>query len=187
MVESCSVGAILTTTDRTLSSIISSTECSMTDANKQSGELGNRLDKSTTEGNQLSKSILSIGVGVGTVKLISTTVDMAKGSAEGATGRFDTLNKYPMVTEVLGYSTRGVDRPMGELSNRIGGLPTSLDKIVADTQQLSASAGSLSKGASTAVALDDTFLVSRVSAADAVRDMQRYVQMPDKDKVDMQF
>ena len=170
--ESYSVEAILTATDRTFSSTMSSAERSMAGVNKQSGELGDGLDKSTTKGNQLGKSILSIGAGVGAVKLVSTAVNMVKDSVEGAINRFDTLNKYPVVMKALGYSTEDVDRSMNKLSDGIDGLPTSLDEIVSSTQQLSISTGSLSKGTDTAIALNDAFLASGASTADATRGMQ---------------
>ncbi|MBO6405029.1 tape measure protein, partial [Enterococcus faecalis] len=184
--ESYSVEAILTATDRTFSSTMSSAERSMAGVNKQSGELGDGLDKSTTKGNQLGKSILSIGAGVGAVKLVSTAVNMVKDSVEGAINRFDTLNKYPVVMKALGYSTEDVDRSMNKLSDGIDGLPTSLDEIVASTQQLSISTGSLSKGTDTAIALNDAFLASGASTADATRGMQQYIQMLGKGEVDMQ-
>ncbi|WP_270785707.1 tape measure protein [Enterococcus faecalis] len=184
--ESYSVEAILTATDRTFSSTMSSAERSMAGVNKQSGELGDGLDKSTTKGNQLGKSILSIGAGVGAVKLVSTAVNMVKDSVEGAINRFDTLNKYPVVMKALGYSTEDVDRSMTKLSDRIDGLPTSLDEIVSNTQQLAISTGSLSKGTDTAIALNDAFLASGASTADATRGMQQYIQMLGKGEVDMQ-
>ncbi|WP_270777806.1 tape measure protein, partial [Enterococcus faecalis] len=184
--ESYSVEAILTATDRTFSSTMSSAERSMAGVNKQSGELGDGLDKSTTKGNQLGKSILSIGAGVGAVKLVSTAVNMVKDSVEGAINRFDTLNKYPVVMKALGYSTEDVDRSMTKLSDGIDGLPTSLDEIVSNTQQLAISTGSLSKGTDTAIALNDAFLASGASTADATRGMQQYIQMLGKGEVDMQ-
>ena len=65
-------------------------------------------------------------------------------------------------------------------------MPTSLDEIVASTQQLSISTGSLSKGTDTAIALNDAFLASGASTADATRGMQQYIQMLGKGEVDMQ-
>lgn len=184
--EQYSVEAILIATDKTFSSTMSSAERSMVGVNKQSGELGDGLDKSTTKGNQLGKSILSIGAGVGAVKLVSTAVNMVKDSVEGAINRFDTLNKYPVVMKALGYSTEDVDRSMTKLSDGIDGLPTSLDEIVSNTQQLAISTGSLSKGTDTAIALNDAFLASGASTADATRGMQQYIQMLGKGEVDMQ-
>lgn len=184
--ESYSVEAILTATDRAFSSTMNSAEKSMAGMNKQSGELGDGLDKSTTKGNQLGKSILGIGAGVGAVKLVSAAVNMVKDSVEGAINRFDTLNKYPVVMKALGYSTEDVDRSMTKLGDGIDGLPTSLDEIVSSTQQLSISTGSLSKGTDTAIALNDAFLASGASTADATRGMQQYIQMLGKGQVDMQ-
>ena len=54
------------------------------------------------------------------------------------------------------------------------------------TQQLAISTGSLTKGTDTAIALNNAFLASGASTADASRGMQQYVQMLSKGTVDMQ-
>lgn len=170
--ESYSVEAILSAVDKNFSSTMKSADSSM-----------NSLDDSTRKTNT---SILDIAKGVGVFKLVDSAIGTVKNSVDGAIDRFDTLNKYPVVMQALGYSADQVDNSMSKLNKGIDGLPTSLNEIVSNTQQLAISTGDLDKGTDTAIALNNAFLASGASTADASRGMQQYVQMLSKGTADMQ-
>lgn len=170
--ESYSVEAILSAVDKNFSSTMKSADSSM-----------NNLESSTQKTNS---SILDIAKGIGVFRLIESAIGLVKTSVDGAIDRFDTLNKYPIVMQALGYSTDQVDKSMSKLTEGIDGLPTSLNEIVSNTQQLAISTGNLEKGTDTAIALNNAFLASGASTADASRGMQQYVQMLSKGTVDMQ-
>lgn len=153
---------------------------------EKSEMLGKSLDETSGKSNKMSTSILDIAKGVGVFKLVDSAVGLVRNSLDGAIDRFDTLNKYPVVMQALGYSASDVDKSMAKLNKGIDGLPTSLDEIVSNTQQLAISTGSLTKGTDTAIALNNAFLASGASTADASRGMQQYVQMLSKGTVDMQ-
>lgn len=170
--ESYSVEAVLSAVDKNFTSTM----------NKADSSMGG-LDKSSQNTNT---SILDIAKGVGVFKLVDSAVGLVRNSLDGAIDRFDTLNKYPVVMQALGYSASDVDKSMAKLSKGIDGLPTSLNEIVSNTQQLAISTGSLTKGTDTAIALNNAFLASGASTADASRGMQQYVQMLSKGTVDMQ-
>ncbi len=170
--ESYSVEAILSAVDKNFSSTMKNADSSM-----------NNLDNSTQKTNT---SILDIAKGIGVFKLIDNAIGLVTSSLGGAVDRFDTLNKYPIVMQALGYSTDQIDKSMSKLTEGIDGLPTSLNEIVSNTQQLAISTGNLEKGTDTAIALNNAFLASGASTADASRGMQQYVQMLSKGTVDMQ-
>lgn len=170
--ESYSVEAILSAVDKNFSSTMKNADSSM-----------NNLDSSTQKTNN---SILDIAKGIGVFKLIDNAIGLVTSSLGGAIDRFDTLNKYPVVMQALGYSTDDVDKSMNKLTDGIDGLPTSLDEIVSSAQQLAISTGDLQKGTDTAVALNNAFLASGASAADASRGAQQYQQMLSKGEVDLQ-
>lgn len=170
--ESYSVEAVLSAVDKNFTSTM----------NKADSSMGG-LDKSSQNTNT---SILDIAKGVGVFKLVDSAVGLVRNSLDGAIDRFDTLNKYPVVMQALGYSASDVDKAMAKLNKGIDGLPTSLNEIVSNTQQLAISTGSLTKGTDTAIALNNAFLASGASTADASRGMQQYVQMLSKGTVDMQ-
>lgn len=170
--ESYSVEAVLSAVDKNFTSTMNKADSSM-------GGLDKRSQNTNT-------SILDIAKGVGVFKLVDSAVGLVRDSLDGAIDRFDTLNKYPVVMKALGYSASDVDKSMAKLNKGIDGLPTSLDEIVSNTQQLAISTGSLTKGTDTAIALNNAFLASGASTADASRGMQQYVQMLSKGSVDMQ-
>nr|DAL69193.1 MAG TPA: Minor tail protein [Caudoviricetes sp.]DAL69203.1 MAG TPA: Minor tail protein [Caudoviricetes sp.] len=170
--ESYSVEAILSAVDKNFSSTMKNADSSM-----------NNLDSSTQKTNT---SILDIAKGIGVFKLIDNAIGLVTSSLGGAIDRFDTLNKYPVVMQALGYSTDDVDKSMNKLTNGIDGLPTSLDEIVSSAQQLAISTGDLQTGTDTAIALNNAFLASGASAADASRGAQQYQQMLSKGEVDLQ-
>lgn len=170
--ESYSVEAVLSAVDKNFTSTMNKADSSM-------GGLDKRSQNTNT-------SILDIAKGVGVFKLVDSAVGLVRNSLDGAIDRFDTLNKYPVVMQALGYSASDVDKSMAKLNKGIDGLPTSLDEIVSNTQQLAISTGSLTKGTDTAIALNNAFLASGASTADASRGMQQYVQMLSKGTVDMQ-
>lgn len=170
--ESYSVEAVLSAVDKNFTSTMNKADSSM-------GALDKRSQNTNT-------SILDIAKGVGVFKLVDSAVGLVRNSLDGAIDRFDTLNKYPVVMQALGYSASDVDKSMAKLNKGIDGLPTSLNEIVSNTQQLAISTGSLTKGTDTAIALNNAFLASGASTADASRGMQQYVQMLSKGTVDMQ-
>lgn len=148
--------------------------------------LGKSFDETSGKSSKMNTSILDIAKGVGVFKIVDAAVGMVRNSVDGAIDRFDTLNKYPVVMQALGYSANDVDKSMQKLNKGIDGLPTSLNEIVSNTQQLAISTGSLTKGTDTAIALNNAFLASGASTADASRGMQQYIQMLSKGTVDMQ-
>lgn len=170
--ESYSVEAILSAVDKNFSSTMKNADSSM-----------NNLDSSTQKTNT---SILDIAKGIGVFKLIDNAIGLVTSSLGGAIDRFDTLNKYPVVMQALGYSAEEVDKSMNKLTDGIDGLPTSLDEIVSSAQQLAISTGDLQKGTDTAIALNNAFLASGASAGDASRGAQQYQQMLSKGEVDLQ-
>ncbi|WP_332373737.1 tape measure protein [Lactococcus cremoris] len=170
--ESYSVEAVLSAVDKNFTSTMNKADSSMGGLNKSS--------------QNTNTSILNIANGVGVFKVVESAVGLVRNSLDGAIDRFDTLNKYPVVMQALGYSASDVDKSMAKLNKGIDGLPTSLDEIVSSTQQLAISTGSLTKGTDTAIALNNAFLASGASTADASRGMQQYVQMLSKGTVDMQ-
>lgn len=170
--ESYSVEAILSAVDKNFSSTMKNADSSM-----------NNLDNSTQKTNT---SILDIAKGIGVFKLVDNAIGLVTSSLGGAIDRFDTLNKYPVVMQALGYSTDDVDKSMNKLTDGIDGLPTSLDEIVSSAQQLAISTGDLQKGTDTAIALNNAFLASGASSADASRGAQQYQQMLSKGEVDLQ-
>ena len=144
------------------------------------------LEGLTTATNHTGMSAIKFGALFGVAsKVASSALGVVKDSLGGAISRFDTLNKYPVVMKALGYSTRDVAKSSKILQKGIDGLPTSLDEITASAQQLGPLTGSAKKAAQSAVALNNAFLASGASTADASRGLTQYTQMLSTGKVDL--
>lgn len=144
------------------------------------------LEGLTTATTHTGMSAIKFGALFGVAsKVASSALGVVKDSLGGAISRFDTLNKYPVVMKALGYSTRDVAKSSKILQKGIDGLPTSLDEITASAQQLGPLTGSAKKAAQSAVALNNAFLASGASTADASRGLTQYTQMLSTGKVDL--
>lgn len=133
------------------------------------------------------KSTLAFGAAFGAAsKVISTAMGAISSSMSGAVSRVDTMNRFPKMMEAMGFSAQDAKSSVDELSKGIDGLPTALDEVVGTTQQLALMNGDLSKSTKLTLALNDAFLASGSSAADASRGLTQFSQMMSSGKVDMQ-
>ena len=123
---------------------------------------------------------------LGLVKVASAALGVVKSSLDGAISRFDTMQKFPKVMAALGFSSEDSSKSIKKLSDGIDGLPTKLNDVVSQTQQLTSITGDLNKSTDTVLALNNAFLASGSSAEDASRGMIQYNQMLSKGTVDMQ-
>lgn len=144
------------------------------------------MQETAEQPKKLTASLMDIAKGAGAFAIISKGLDVVKDSVSSAVGRFDTLNAYPKVMKQMGYSTQDTQESIQLLKKGIDGLPTSLQDITKNAQSFAILTGSAKGGAETANALNDAFLASGASAADASRGVQQYSQMLAAGKVDMQ-
>ncbi|APC45837.1 tail protein [Streptococcus phage CHPC926] len=169
--ESYSVEAVLSAVDKNFTSTMNKADSSMRALNKNS--------------QNTNTSILDIAKGVGVFKLIDSAVGLVRNSLDGAINRFDTLKNYPKVMAQMGFSTNDVAKSTELLKKGVDGLPTSLQELTKSSQSFAILEKSATGGAKTAIALNDAFLASGASAADASRGVQQYSQMLSSGKVDL--
>ncbi|ANT43967.1 tapemeasure protein [Lactococcus phage 98202] len=169
--ESYSVEAVLSAVDKNFTLTMNKADSSMGTLNKNS--------------QNTNTSILDIAKGVGVFKLVDSAISVVKSSLDGAINRFDTLKNYPKVMAQMGYSTDDVAKSTEVLKKGVDGLPTSLQELTKSSQSFAILEKSATGGAKTATALNDAFLSSGASAADASRGVQQYSQMLSSGKVDL--
>lgn len=175
--ESYSVQAVLSAVDKNFSKTFAS-------ANKAAGSFGNNTTKSTGIG---GKGMIKFGAVAGAATaVVSKALSVVSSSVGGAVARFDTLNTYPKVMKQMGFSTQDTNKSVGILKKGIDGLPTSLQDITKNAQSFAILTNSATKGAQTANALNDAFLASGASSADASRGVEQYSQMLASGTVDAQ-
>lgn len=170
--ESYSVEAVLSAVDKNFTSTMNKADSSM-------GGLDKRSQNTNT-------SILDIAKGVGVFKVVDTAIGVVKSSLDGAINRFDTLSAYPKVMAQMGYSTDDVAKSTDILKKGVDGLPTSLQDLTKSAQSFAILEKNATGGAKTATALNDAFLASGASAADASRGVQQYSQMLSSGSVDLE-
>ena len=165
MAESFSVEAILTATDKNMTSTM----------NKAIGACQSFSDR-----------VKSIVTGVGITKAIGATMNVFSSSFDGAINRFDTMQSYPKVMKSLGFSIEQSQKSVAKLNQSVQGLPTNLADVVTTSKSLSAVTSNIDKATDTTIALNHAFLASGSSSEDASRGLQQYSQMLAKGTVDME-
>ena len=148
--------------------------------------LNDELDKTAQKGDRGSDSLKKLALGGAAFKLASMAVDLLTQSLGSAIQRFDTLESYPRVMKAMGHSTEDVTRSTKKLANGIEGLPTTLNEVVGTAQRLTSITGDINKSTDLTLALNNAFLASGSSSADASRGLQQFSQMLSAGKVDMQ-
>lgn len=144
------------------------------------GKLGSETKSS------LSTAIKGSFIGNLFANAFSSAASTIGSSIDGAISRVDTLNQFPKVMQQMGFSASDAQGSIDKLSSGIEGLPTSLDSIAANTKSIALLTGDLDGATDTAIALNDAFLASGSSTADAERGLTQYTQMLSKGSVDMQ-
>lgn len=165
MAESYSVEAILSATDKNMSST---------------------FKKALGVCNSFGSQVKSIVAGVGVTKALGVAMNTVTTSLDGAITRFDTLHSYPKVMNSLGFSTDAAKASVSKLNASVQGLPTSLADIVKSAQSLTSVTGNMGKATDTAIALNHALLASSASTEDVSRAQQQYSQMLAVGKPDMQ-
>lgn len=165
MAESFSVEAILSATDKNMTST---------------------MKKALGSCQSFGDRVKSIVAGVGITKVIGTSMNVLSSSFDGAINRFDTMQSYPKVMKSLGFEVEQSQKSVAKLNQSVQGLPTSLADVVTTSKSLAAVTGNIDKATDTTIALNHSFLASGSSSEDASRGLQQYSQMLAKGTVDMQ-
>lgn len=165
MAESFSVEAILSATDKNMTST---------------------MKKALGACESFGDRVKSIVAGVGVTKVIGETMNVLSSSFDGAINRFDTMQSYPKVMKSLGFEVEQSQKSVAKLNQSVQGLPTSLADVVTTSKSLAAVTGNIDKATDTTIALNHAFLASGSSSEDASRGLQQYSQMLAKGTVDMQ-
>lgn len=138
-------------------------------------------------GVSFGKSLLGTGAVMGAVSAItSKAFDAIASSLSGAIARVDTMDNFPKVMANLGYSADDAARLVQKMSDRLQGLPTSLDSMTGMVQQLAPVTSSMDEATDLALALNDALLAGGKSTQLQANALEQYNQMLSAGKPDMQ-
>lgn len=135
-------------------------------------QLPDQLDQTASSTSRLA----DIVKGGGAFKLIEKGVSAVVTSLDSAIDRYDTMNRFPLMMQQLGYGADEAETAVQRLSEGIQGLPTTLDSVVSTAQRLTILTGNLDGAVDTTLALNNAFLASGSSSDGAARGLEQYVQ-----------
>ena len=121
----------------------------------------NNLKSST--GNAFSQ-IKNIVAGLGIDKLISASFNIINNSIDGAISRLDTLNNYPKVMSNLGVASDDAKKSIEKMSDKLSGLPTTLDQGALAVQRFTSKNSDVGKSTDYFLALNNALLAGGSSA-----------------------
>lgn len=116
----------------------------------------------------------------------SKAMNVISGSIGDAVNRVDTLNSFPKVMGNLGYSSADAAKQVKVMSDRLMGLPTSLDSMTGMVQKIAPLTKNLGDATDISLAFNDALLAGGKSTGEQANAMEQYTQMLSVGKVDMQ-
>ena len=155
-------------------------------ATKSMDGIGRASKKSAGGLKSFMGGVGKIAGAIGVTKLVSAGFNAIRSSVDDAVSRVDTLNQFPRVLQQMGASGEDADRSIARLSDGIQGLPTTLDGVASTAQRMFTILGDIDLATESTLALNNAFLASGASQADASRGLEQYTQMLSAGKVDMQ-
>src|SRR5690625_3460907 len=153
-------------------------------ANKDIDEFNNKGRSASRGLGDFVRGMGKVAAGIGVFALVRKGIDMVKNSLDGAIDRYDTLNNFPRVMQQMGFDAEASQGAIDKLSDGIQGLPTRLDEVASTAQNIAVMTGDLEGAVDTTLALNNAFLASGASTADAERGLRQYVNMLAKGEVD---
>lgn len=127
-----------------------------------------------------------IGVISGVVSsIVSRIFTSITSNISDAISRADTLNNFPKIMVQLGYSATDASDQVEKLSDRITGLPTTLDSIVSTVKRLAPISSSLSSATNIALAFNDAIVAGGASTTLQENAMEQLLQQLSAGKVDL--
>lgn len=154
-----------------------------TDLNTKKFENGLDRIKDTTQkaGNTVKNIVKALGIS----KIISVAMNEINNSLDGAISRFDTLNNFPKVMSNLGIEAEDADKSIKKLSDKLAGLPTTLDEAALSVQRLTSKNGDVAKSTDLFLALNNAILAGGAGTQIQSSALEQLSQAYAKGKMDM--
>ena len=144
--------------------------------------LKNHVDKVTGSIGNSFKSIRNIVAGLGIASLIKSTV---LGNIDAAIKRVDTLSNYSRVMANLGVGSVQANASVQKLSNKLIGLPTTLDDASGAVQRFTSVNSNISRSTDMFLALNNAILAGGASSEIQKSALEQLSQSYAKGKPDM--
>lgn len=144
--------------------------------------LKNHVDKVTGSIGNSFKIIRNIVAGLGIASLIKSTI---LGNVDAAIKRVDTLSNYSRVMSNLGVGSVQANASVQKLSNKLIGLPTTLDDASGAVQRFTSVNSNISRSTDMFLALNNAILAGGASSEIQKSALEQLSQSYAKGKPDM--
>lgn len=137
----------------------------------------------------VSASISSVAKGVlaatGITKAFSVAWDMVRSSMDGAISRYDVMNNFPKVMSNLGIAADDAQKSIDLMSDKLTGLPTTLDEGALAVQRFTSANNDVKKSTDMFLALNNAILAGGAGAQIQSSALEQLSQAYAKGKPDM--
>lgn len=138
------------------------------------------------KGMQKTGSIIKgVIAGLGIAKAVSKAMNVIRDSTDGAIDRLDTLNNFPKVMSNLGISADKSSKSIKKMSDKLTGLPTTLDQGAMAVQRFTSANGDVEKSTDIFLALNNAILAGGASTEIQASALEQLSQAYSKGKPDM--
>lgn len=145
----------------------------------------NGLNKIQNSSQKAGTSIKNIVTGLGITKLISKGLSVINNSITDTVKRVDTLNNFPKVMKNLGIATEDAQKSIDKMSDKLSGLPTTLDQGAMAVQRFTSKNGDVAKSTDIFLALNNAILAGGASSEIQASALEQLSQSYAKGKPDM--
>ena len=130
-------------------------------------------------------SVKNIVAGMGITQLIGKAFNTINASLDGAITRLDTMNNFPKVMKNLGIDAKESEKAIAVLSDKLTGLPTTLDSATIGVQRLVSKNGDLKKSTDIFLAMNNAIIAGGANATIQSSAVEQLTQAYSKGKMDM--
>ena len=149
------------------------------------GTLTYKTELDTSGVKKSGSTVKSIIAGLGITKLISKAMSTITSSIDDAISRVDTLNNFPKVMSNLGVSAEDSSKAIQRMSDKLSGLPTTLDQGAMAVQRFTSKNGNVAKSTDIFLALNNAILAGGASTEIQAQALEQMSQAYAKGKPDM--
>lgn len=130
-------------------------------------------------------SVKNIVAGMGITQLIGKAFNTLNANLDGAIDRLDTMNNFPKVMKNLGIDTKESEKAINVLSDKLTGLPTTLDSAAIGVQRLVSKNGDLKKSTDIFLAMNNAIIAGGANSTIQNSAIEQLTQAYSKGKMDM--
>lgn len=149
------------------------------------GKLTYKTELDTSGVQKAGSTVKSIIAGLGITKMITTAMNQITNSIDGAIARYDTINNFPKVMSNLGIASEEADKSIKKMSDKLSGLPTTLDQGASAVQRFTSANSNVEKSTDIFLALNNAILAGGASTDIQASALEQLSQAYAKGKPDM--